>query len=355
MGVVELVQIHWILPIAATVNISRLFNRMDMTMKRIILALLLLLPVSALAADNTVILTPGVGVTMRTKDIGAGVQSPYNILGDVAGAAIYGTAGTANSNVLSVQGIASGTALPISANNLGVSQFGTWNITNISGTISLPTGAATAANQTTANTSLATIATNTGLAIPAGTALIGKVGFDQTTPGTTNGVSLVGVNAATALAGNGVTGTGSARVTIASDNTAFSVNAQFSGTALIADPCQSVTATISPISITTNTTTKIADATTSKKLYICYLFLTSAAADNVAIIEGTGSTCGSGTAGLVGGTTAANGLNFAANGGAALGNGRASVAATAATNTNLCLITSAATPLAGVMKAVYAP
>lgn len=37
------------------------------------------------------------------------------------------------------------------------SQSGTWNITNISGTVSLPTGAATSANQTTANTSLSNI------------------------------------------------------------------------------------------------------------------------------------------------------------------------------------------------------
>ncbi len=36
-------------------------------------------------------------------------------------------------------------------------QSGIWNITNITGTISLPTGAATAANQTTANASLASI------------------------------------------------------------------------------------------------------------------------------------------------------------------------------------------------------
>lgn len=38
-------------------------------------------------------------------------------------------------------------------------QSGTWNVTNISGTVSLPTGASTAANQTTANTSLASIDT----------------------------------------------------------------------------------------------------------------------------------------------------------------------------------------------------
>lgn len=52
----------------------------------------------------------------------------------------------------------------------------------------LPTGAATSANQTTEIGSLATIATNTGASIPAGSAVIGKVGIDQTTPGTTNGV-----------------------------------------------------------------------------------------------------------------------------------------------------------------------
>lgn len=44
---------------------------------------------------------------------------------------------------------------------LAVSQNGTWNITNISGTISLPTGAATAANQTTGNSSLSSIDTKT--------------------------------------------------------------------------------------------------------------------------------------------------------------------------------------------------
>jgi hypothetical protein len=43
-------------------------------------------------------------------------------------------------------------------------QGGTWNINNITGTISLPTGAATSALQTTGNTSLATIATTLTLA-----------------------------------------------------------------------------------------------------------------------------------------------------------------------------------------------
>ena len=40
---------------------------------------------------------------------------------------------------------------------VNAAQSGTWNVTNISGTVSLPTGAATAANQTTGNSSLSSI------------------------------------------------------------------------------------------------------------------------------------------------------------------------------------------------------
>lgn len=198
---------------------------------------------------------------------------------------------------------------------LAVTQSGTWNINDISGTVSLPTGASTSANQTngTQKTRLtdgtndvgvkqlssALVATDYGLitntaihglssggggtyvdvkvtpsgaltvalgdissvvgqatmanslpvvlasnqsAIPvtqsgtwnvglsAGTNLVGKVGIDQTTPGTTNGVSLAFVNSTAVATGNGVAGAGVQRVTIASDNTAFSVNAAQSGT-----------------------------------------------------------------------------------------------------------------------------
>lgn len=50
------------------------------------------------------------------------------------------------------------------------------------------TGVATAANQTSTNTKLDTLHADLTAALPAGTNLIGKVGIDQTTPGTTNGV-----------------------------------------------------------------------------------------------------------------------------------------------------------------------
>lgn len=57
----------------------------------------------------------------------------------------------------------SGGSLQVSVQNatLAVTQSGTWNITNISGTVSLPTGASTATLQTTGNTSLSSIDTKT--------------------------------------------------------------------------------------------------------------------------------------------------------------------------------------------------
>lgn len=124
----------------------------------------------------------------------------------------------------------------------------------------------------------------------------------------------------------------------------------------VVHPCEAAIQTYAPISITTATTTRIVAPSASNKTYICSLLLTSAAADNVGIVEGTGGTCGSGTAGVIGGTTAANGPNFAANGGLFIqAGGKVSVAQTAGTNVDLCLITSASTPLAGGINYVQAP
>ena len=56
-----------------------------------------------------------------------------------------------------------GSSLNVNVSNatLAVTQSGTFNITNISGTVSLPTGASTATLQTTGNTSLNSIDTKT--------------------------------------------------------------------------------------------------------------------------------------------------------------------------------------------------
>lgn len=266
---------------------------------------------AAQAADNTVIVTPGIGVTMRSKDIGAGVEAMMPIISDTSGNAIYGTAGAANANVLTIQGVASMTAVkvdgsavtqpvsgaffqatqPISAVSLplptgaaleagnlatiagsitatvaqdnvkqingvtvlmgngvtgtgsqrvtiasdntaftvNAAESGTWNITNVSGTISLPTGAATSAKQPALGTAgLASTDVITIQGIASMTKLL--VTPDSVALPANQSVNVSQINGVTPLMGNGVTGTGSQRVTIASDNTAFSVNAVQSGT-----------------------------------------------------------------------------------------------------------------------------
>jgi hypothetical protein len=85
------------------------------------------------------------------------------------------------------------------------------------------------------------------------------------------------------------------------------------GTNTWADPCAFLAPTTVPISQTAST--KIVSAASAKKNYLCALVVVAGAAEIVNVVEGTGSTCGTSTAAIVGSTTAANGLSFAANGG----------------------------------------
>lgn len=100
-----------------------------------------------------------------------------------------------------------------------VTQSGTWNITNVSGTVSLPTGAATAANQSTANTALSGIQTAVEVidnaisgsemqvdvvaALPAGTNAIGKLAANS-------GVDIGDVDVLSVIPGTGATNLGKA-------------------------------------------------------------------------------------------------------------------------------------------------
>lgn len=86
-------------------------------------------------ADNTVLPAGAGGDTIR--DVEKGGSKTQVVLLDIGG--------------LGVESLFTG----------AVTQSGTWNITDISGTISLPTGAATGAKQDTGNTSVASIDTKT--------------------------------------------------------------------------------------------------------------------------------------------------------------------------------------------------
>jgi hypothetical protein len=103
------------------------------------------------------------GTLTVTANVGTGTQP-------VSGT-ITANAGTGTMAV----SLASLPALATGANVIGgVIQSGTWNITNISGTISLPTGAATSANQTTLNTNIGSTA-DAAVANGAGGSLLGMI------------------------------------------------------------------------------------------------------------------------------------------------------------------------------------
>ncbi len=124
------------------------------------------------------------------------------------------------------------------------------------------------------------------------------------------------------------------------------------------DPCSRIAKTYIPIDIVTAATTEITPslAGASNHYYVCSINLgPTGGAQNVALVDDDSDGCGSVTSGVAGGTTAGEGWNAAANGGIAFGNGGSSIARTNGTNRVLCLVTSAAQQVSGVITVVAAP
>lgn len=172
-----------------------------------------------------------------------------------------GTAGSASTDVLTVQGVASMTALKVDGSGVtqpvsgtvSAAQSGTWNVatvTNLSqfggAAINLGAGAVSTGTLRTTQASDSPLVTATGavadtawasgsgsvvalLKTIAGAAIdtttASPVKIDQTTPGTTDAVSIAHVGSTAVASGNGTASAGCQRITIASDNTAFTVNA----------------------------------------------------------------------------------------------------------------------------------
>lgn len=143
-------------------------------------------------------------------------------------------------------------------------------------------------------------------AIPAGGNIIGKVGIDQTTPGTTNLV--------------------------------YTYNG---------DACSNPANTRTPFQINLTTNGRIIAGTSAKKTILCSFNLVTATAQNIALVEGTGSTCGTNTLGMAGGNTAATGWNFSANGGIAIGGGIGTVFASTVNANDVCILTSSTGQISG--------
>lgn len=221
---------------------------------------------------------------------------------DANGAEVQGagTAGTPAGGVVSIQGVASGTVVP------------------------------TALDQTTTNNDVDVVTLpNEGQQTAANSISV--------TPDTDND--------ATGTTGSAVPG--EAIYTGGTDGTNL--------TPFYVDPCQREAKTYFVVNVATAATTEIANQVASEFFYICSINLVTAAANNVVIVEDDTDACASPTAGLNGGTTAAAGWNFAANGGIALGTGDSTVMKTATANRFFCFITSAATQLSGTIAYVSAP
>lgn len=173
-------------------------------------------------------------------------------------------------------------------------------------------------------------------------------------------VNLAQVAGTTTSTSNGTSNAGDLRINVASDNSAIANWGQGatgsavpsgavyhggngSGNLTGITVCDHWTA----INLASTTATTIITGVASKQTYICSINLVAGAAVNVALIEGTTSTCGTGTAGMAGGTTAATGWNFAANGGLTEGSGIGAIFRTATAADNVCLLASATSQLSG--------
>lgn len=96
-------------------------------------------------ADNIELNAGSGGATLATDDVG-GVQ--YQIVKlDVGGDGASALLGSSNPIPVSLASVPSHAVTNAGTFAVQAAQSGTWNITNISGTVSLPTGAATAAKQ----------------------------------------------------------------------------------------------------------------------------------------------------------------------------------------------------------------
>jgi hypothetical protein len=155
------------------------------------------------------------GADHRTLDV-----SLYDAAGTILGASgspVWaqgaGTAGSPVGGVMTVQGAASMTA--VKTDGSGVTQPVSGTVTANAGTGTMTVGQATGTNLHVVVDSAPT------------TAVTGTF-WQATQPVSISGnqaVNVAQINGVTPLMGNGTTGTGSQRVTIASDQTAFSVNA----------------------------------------------------------------------------------------------------------------------------------
>lgn len=88
------------------------------------------------------------------------------------------------------------------------------------------------------------------------------------------------------------------------------------------------------------------------RIHICGIFALGADAENLSLVEGTGSTCGTNTLAMLGGSTAANGPNFGAGAGWVEGFANADITSQSVIGNDVCLLQSGAGRVAGNLSYV---
>jgi hypothetical protein len=117
------------------------------------------------------------------------------------------------------------------------------------------------------------------------------------------------------------------------------------------DPCNQQARSVALINLTASG--QLTTGVSGKQTYYCFLqFSLGSTADNVALVEGTGTTCATNTAGMAGGATAATGWNLLANGSVTGGTIQSWGFKTATAGDNTCLLVSSGAQVSGIVQYV---
>ena len=115
-----------------------------------------------------------------------------------------------------------------------------------------------------------------------------------------------------------------------------------------ADPCMFTVKSQTAIATSAGNFQLVAPVA-AKRVYLCSLVVVSGAAWIGNVIEGTGAACTTANeAAVIGSTTAASGMSFAANGGFVYPGGGSMIASTQTAANGLCLLQSGTAALAGI-------
>jgi hypothetical protein len=116
------------------------------------------------------------------------------------------------------------------------------------------------------------------------------------------------------------------------------------------DPCSINMRVTVPINLIASG--QVVTGATNKQTFICHISINTAAAQSIALVEGTGAICGTNTAGMAGGNTAALGWNLSVNQTLSEGVGSWQINSTATAGDSVCLLLSGVGQTSGVIQYV---